>query len=367
VLNSDPVIARIADQESAHLRNADYQDLKVFNGPRQDARPRLVAVVVSCNRLQQLRRCMGKLLDSPVDHVVVVDNDSTDGSREWLLRQAGRPIDLLFSARNLGGAGGFETGIRHAVRRHDPDWIVVLDDDARPAAGAIRRFLSRDYRGCDAVAAAVHYPDGRICEMNRPLLNPFWKWREMGRILFRRGGLHLADVAYDGGACQKVDVATFVGLFLSRKVIERCGYPDGRLFLYGDDALYTLRLGQRGLTILFDPEIRFIHDCSTFQGARRVFRPLWKAYYNYRNRLILSREMAGGLFWPILPVLVMKWVWNARYYREDGRQYYLMLWRAVRDGVSGRTGISHEFGMSAPPTVANASDRGDGTSTAANP
>jgi len=235
----------------------------------------------------------------------------------------------------------------------------VQDDDAYPAEGAIPRFLSGDYRECDAVAAAVHYPDGRICEMNRPLINPFWKWPTIGRALLCGRGLHLADTAYDAATCQEIDVATFVGLFLSRNAVERCGYPDGRLFLYGDDALYTLRLSHSGLTILFDPEIRFVHDCSTFRGARRVFRPLWKAYYNYRNRLILSREMAKGFFWPILPLLVLKWVWNARYYREDGRQYYRMLLRAVRDGVSGKTGISREFGMSAPPAFADAPDSAD--------
>ncbi|WP_260008656.1 hypothetical protein [Leisingera sp. M527] len=48
-------------------------------------------------------------------------------------------------------------------------------------------------------------------------------------------------------------------------MVEAAGYPDPGLFLYGDDVIYTLGLRRRGETILFDPELRFEHDCSTFR------------------------------------------------------------------------------------------------------
>jgi len=304
---------------------------------------RLVAVVVTYNRIAQIKTTLARLLGAPVDHVVVVDNGSADGTRAWLEGMSEPRLHLILSDTNIGGAGGFEVGMRAAVASYDPDWVVVMDDDARPEKGAMTTFLAQDdmgaYAQIGAVAAATRYPDGRVCEMNRPSLNPFWHPRRFLHTLLGGGrmGFHLPDQAYEG-AGQTVDVASFVGLFIGRTAIARAGYPDGGLFLYGDDAIYTLSIRQAGLVIQFAPDIRFQHDCSTFAGRPRIYRPLWKVYYNYRNGLILYHQTAGALFWLVLLVVVSKWIWNGRLYGKDSRAYYRLLARAVRDGASGTTG-----------------------------
>jgi GT2 family glycosyltransferase len=295
-----------------------------------------VAVVVTFNRLAQIKTTLARLLEGSCDHVVVVDNGSDDGTRDWLAGQGDARLELILADKNLGGAGGFEVGMRAAVDRFDPDWLVVMDDDARPNSGTLAAFLARDHQGVDAVAAAVRYPDGRICEMNRPSFNPFRHRQVFLRTLFGAGrrGFHLADAAYQGGA-RSVDAASFVGLFLSRKAVSALGYPDGRLFLYGDDVIYTLELTRRGFCLQFDPRIRFEHDCTTFKGTARIYRPLWKAYYTYRNGLILYRKASGWMFWPLLLVVVPKWIWNGRLYGANRRKYYRLLACAVVDGVRG--------------------------------
>lgn len=300
----------------------------------------LIAIVVTYNRLEQLQVTMPRLLAEPCVRVVVVDNASSDGTGDWLAAQEEARIEVISMATNRGGAGGFEAGMRHAVEAHDPDWIVVMDDDARPDSGTFARFLAAPPEDCDGVASAVYYPDGRICEMNRPSLNPFWHPGLFLKTLFGGGrmGFHIPDAAYDGGA-RPIEVASFVGLFLSRRAMQKGGYPDGHLFLYGDDAIYTLGLSRLGLTFRFDPALRFEHDCSTFSGTARVYRPLWKVYYNYRNGLILYRQAAGPiLFWLVCLIVIPKWAWNGRRYGADRGAYWRLLVRAVRDGVRGRTG-----------------------------
>jgi len=306
--------------------------------------PRLVAVVVTHNRLAQIKLTLARLLDSPVDHVVVVDNRSNDGTQEWLRQVQDPRLHPIFHEHNRGGAGGFEAGMRAAVTTFDPDWIVVMDDDARPKLGALQAFLSRDFDGAGAVASAVYYPDGRVCEMNRPSLNPFWSGAVFLKTLLGQGrrGFHLSDRAYRG-AGQTVDAASFVGLFISRKAISSVGYPDGALFLYGDDVIYTMKMTRAGFVIRFSPELEFEHDCSTFEGAARVYRPLWKVYYTYRNGLILYRVAAGWLFWPVLLVVIPKWLWNGRLYKADRGKYYVKLCCAIWDGVRGQTARPRKF------------------------
>lgn len=307
----------------------------------------LVAVVVTHNRLEKLRETLARLLDSPLADLtalVVIDNVSDDGTAEWLAGIGDARLVVQRSAANIGGAGGFEAGMRLAVDRFDPDWIVVMDDDARPAPGALAAFLDEDRSGYDAWAAAVRHPDGRICDINRPSINPFWNRAAFRRTLLGGGreGFHLGpdDFAADAGL-RDVDAASFVGLFLSRDAIARAGYPDGSLFVYGDDVLYTLRLTAAGGRIAFDPALRFEHDFSTIAAGERRFRPLWKSYYHHRNLLMVYRMAAGWLFWPALLVVLPKWLSKLRHHSGERAAFLRYMSRAVRDGVTGRTDIDH--------------------------
>lgn len=307
---------------------------------------RLVAVVVTHDRLAQLQTTLAALLAAPPEHlaaVLVVDNASSDGTAAWLDGQQDARLTVLRHTRNLGGAGGFETGMKRAMDDLAPDWIVVMDDDARPAPGTLAAFHAADRSGHDAWAAAVRHPDGRICDINRPSINPFWNRAAFLRTATGRGreGFHLGAPDYEGEALRAVDAASFVGLFVSAAAIGRIGYPDGRLFVYGDDVLYTLKLRRAGGSIAFDPALRFEHDFSTIDAGERRFRPLWKSYYHYRNLLIVYRAAAGWLFWPALMAVLPKWYSKARHHGADRATFLRLLRRAMRDGLAGRTGVDH--------------------------
>jgi GT2 family glycosyltransferase len=189
------------------------------------------------------------------------------------------------------------------------------------------------------VAAAVYYPDGEICEMNRPSRNPFADPRAFLRTALRgRRGFHLKAVDYSGPIIP-VDVTSFVGFFISAGAVERVGYPDGRLFVYGEDGLYTLALSQSGGRILFAPDLRFDHDCRSIQDGR--FRPLWKVYYYHRNLLMLYRRAAGPWFWPAMAVIGPRWLFKTRAHGGERRAFLALLGRAWRDGLAERAPVDH--------------------------
>lgn len=311
----------------------------------------LCAVVVTYNRLEQLKVTVARLLEAAPEHLahlVVVDNASTDGTAEWLAGVDDPRLEVLTSAVNDGGAGGFHRGLAHARGAFDPDWYVIMDDDGRPEPGALAVFHGADKRGWDAVAAAVYLPGGlEICDMNRPCFNPFWSWPAFRRTLRKgRRGFHLAAPDYraadaPGGGVMAVDVSSFVGLFIARSGLERAGLPDGSLFVYGDDGLYTLGLSAAGGKIAFMPRIRFEHDCQTLEAGSGRFQPLWKAYYYHRNLLMLYRAAAGVWFWPALALILPKWLLKARAHGGQRLAFVRLLLRAVRDGLRRRTGTDH--------------------------
>lgn len=310
---------------------------------------RLVAVVVTYNRLAQLKITVGRLLECAPDElstVLVLDNASTDGTADWLasMKDTDPRLDVLRNHRNTGGAGGFERGMRHAVTAYDPDWLVLMDDDGRPAPGVLGAFLASDRSGADAWAAAVYHPDDRICDMNRPSINPFWRRSVLFRTLLGKGrnGFHIGSAEYNADEPCDVDGTSFVGFFISRAGVQRAGYPDGRLFLYGDDVLYTLGLREKGGRILFDPTLKFEHDFTTIDEADRRFRPIWKSYYHYRNLLMVYRLCSGPFFALVFPAAAGKWLLKARYHQGERRIFVGLVLRALRDGLLSRTDVELE-------------------------
>lgn len=313
-------------------------------GSSGPARPlTIVAVVVTHNRLAQLEQTIDRLLAEPVDHVVLVDNASTDGTAARFGQHPDPRLHLITMTVNSGGAGGFQEGVRQAVALYDPDWCVVMDDDARPEPGAIARFRAMDLTGLGGVAAAVYAADGSICDMNRPWVNPFWDRAAFLRTLMGRGrmGFHLPDAAYTAPQTSAIDGASFVGLFVSRAAIAATGLPDGRLFIYGDDVMYTLSMRRAGQRLAFAPGIRFEHDFKTFAAASLAFRPLWKTYYHHRNLLFVYHSAAGLMFWPALVLILPKWLMKARHYDADRGTYLRLLGLALMDAMRGKLNRSH--------------------------
>ncbi len=302
--------------------------------------PRLVALVVTHNRKAHLEVTVARLLAEAVDAVMVVDNASTDGTSDVLTGLADPRLHVLTLSQNRGGAGGFEEGLKAVVDRFDPDWCVLMDDDARPEPGAMAAFQTRAddalKAGYEAIAAAVYYPDGRICDMNRPWRNPFWHLADFRQSLFGgRAGFHLKDEDYTATTPVPIDGTSFVGFFLSRQGQKRAGLPEGDLFIYADDVIYTLNMTLKGGKVGFLPPVRFEHDCATYQqGGGDIYRPLWKVYYNYRNSLLAYRVAAGPvLFWPVFLLAAVKWRIRARHAGAD-RATYLRLYRmALSDAL----------------------------------
>lgn len=305
----------------------------------------ICAIVVTFNRREKFQRTLRRLLEEAVDQVIVIENGSTDGTRTWLHGQRDDRLTVLEQAVNGGGAQGFETGLREARARFDPDWYLLMDDDARPMPGAVAAFRATLPRPEGAVLAAVHFPDGAICEMNRPWRNPFWHWDVFRDTFLKLGGrraFHIPDAAFHASTPLPIDGGSFVGLFLPRAALDRCGYPDGRMFIYGDDVHYTLRQARAGLPNAFDPRICFEHECATaLHGA--AMRPFWKTYYHHRNLFRVYRLAVGPvLFWPLMLLLLPRWLTKGGALPPAERQTYRALIRlAVGDALRGRFDRTH--------------------------
>jgi rhamnopyranosyl-N-acetylglucosaminyl-diphospho-decaprenol beta-1,3/1,4-galactofuranosyltransferase len=301
---------------------------------------KIAAVIVTFNRLDKLKDTLEKTFSEPFSAVVVVNNCSTDGTGKWLDELGDSRLHIIHSPSNQGGAGGFHQGFEYAAKRlPNCDWLVAFDDDAYPQPGTLVSFDGLDIPSeVGSVAAAVYLPDGRISEMNRPSVNPFWHLKKFVSTSFKgRQGFHVDDEDYKRTDHKEIDASSFVGFFLRLSLIRegRIGLPRTELFIYADDIIYVLEMRKAGVRHWFTPWLEFSHDCQTLVNQKDVYHPLWKVYYVFRNRLEMYRIATGVLVPLVWLVRIPAFLMAVRHYEPKERSSFLKVaFIAIRDGLA---------------------------------
>lgn len=92
-------------------------------------------IVVTYNRKEELINNINSILlqKKKFDKYYIIDNCSSDGTYEFLVEQnilKNEFIKYILLDKNIGGAGGFYTGLRFAYE-DGYDFICMMDDDGK--------------------------------------------------------------------------------------------------------------------------------------------------------------------------------------------------------------------------------------------
>jgi rhamnopyranosyl-N-acetylglucosaminyl-diphospho-decaprenol beta-1,3/1,4-galactofuranosyltransferase len=192
-----------------------------------DPQRRIVAVVVTHNRLNLLQRLIPRVVETKgLDEILVVDNASTDGTEAWLREQADAgavPVHTRHLAENTGGAGGFHDGLAWAVER-GADLVWLMDDDGVPDPDCLERLL--EHEGSLDFWGPVVVDEADATRLVFPIRLPGG-----ARVVH---ALADAEAAARGGLIADV-VIPFNGVVVTRELVERIGLPRSEFFIWGDD------------------------------------------------------------------------------------------------------------------------------------
>ncbi len=265
--------------ESFDEKRPETRPVPIVTNPQvASVQGRVAAVIVTYNRLAKLPKTLETVLAQSYgcDWVVVVNNNSTDGTREYLEGLDNPKLEILHLDENLGGAGGFEHGMARGYNL-GADYVWIMDDDCYPEAEALEillreRDLSSQSLGYDVPFACslVKFIDGSLCEMNNPITT--WDWPR----------------AYlDGRKSLLITECTFVSVLVPRWAIEEHGLPLGEYFIWFDDKEYTKRLTRHYGPGIIALDSLVVHDMGVNAGVnyRMIDESnVWKFEKGARNQ-----------------------------------------------------------------------------------
>lgn len=248
----------------------------------------VAAVVVTYNRKVLLKEAIDALLaqSSPEADVLVVDNASTDGTKEYIADYIAQDkIIYINTGENLGGAGGFNFGMRQACEA-GYKYIWIMDDDAIVKKNALEELLNADHLlkgNYGYLSSAVFWTDGKPCVMNRPKLIKDWT----------------NDLEYLADGLVRTYYSTFVSFFVKASTVDELGLPIKDFFIWGDDVEYSNRLSKKYPCYVVGKS-KVIHKTKDNNGsniAKEQGDRIDRYKFAYRNECVIAREngMKGRL------------------------------------------------------------------------
>lgn len=294
---------------------------------------KVIAVVVTYNRSQLLKRNIACLRKNSPHAIIVVNNGSTDDTGEWLAEQT----DLIvITQANVGGSGGFYTGIQQAMER-GADWIWCMDDDVFPRPDCLSNLLDHTASEEVGILAPRRLMEDNIFTNDFQAVNLTNPFTSMYKKKLKKQVIN-KPVEILGTA--------FEGLFIRKEAVEKIGLPNKDLFIFCDDTDYCLRAVLAGYKILYipsalmDKEKFFSNDTWNERNKKKK----WKRFYQIRNSTYLNHHY--GRNWGVKYIRgfngVIGYIAIALFTCPFSDAYSLKdvakLWKAYQDGIQEKLG-----------------------------
>lgn len=240
---------------------------------------KVIAVVVTYNRKELLKECIEALLNQDYKNcqVLIIDNASTDGTKEYIEKYIDNEnVIYKNTGANLGGAGGFNFGMKEAYKI-GCDFVWLMDDDCIVHKDSLLKLIEADnnLKGkYGFLSSKVLWKDNTICKMNIPK-KTFASWLKN----------------YDLNM-QKIAMASFVSLFIKSDVIKELGLPIKEFFIWTDDWEYTRRISRKYESYYISNSV-VTHKSKSNIGAsidQEDGERLERFKYLYRNDVVLYRR-----------------------------------------------------------------------------
>lgn len=296
---------------------------------------KVAAIVVTYNRKGELIKNIQAILSQSflIDRYYIIDNHSSDGTEEYLYKEGilqNPIIKYVYLDENIGGAGGFYTGLKMAYD-DGYDFICLMDDDGRPADADMMKNLIEQ-------AQCIYSTKKEL------LLNSLVCGDSNILSFGLSGGIKTKEIAAERENDNLImgTINPFNGTLVSKELVDAIGFPNKDFFIKGDEEDYYKRALRSGAFVATVYNSNYFHPIL----ERKTFKVLgqmkkgstespWKEYYRARNFTYMFKRDGESI----------------KYVRQNFRQILIALkynsqkWKTIKmiikgwkDGVAGKLG-----------------------------
>lgn len=211
--------------------------------------PKVAIIIVTYNPdIKLLKECLNsikKITDYKNYKVIISDNGSHNGVPE-LIKKKFKWVDLLENNANIYWAGGNNMGIKYALKKYNPDYYFLLNDDTKTIQ---KDWLKKMVETAESnekigiVGCKLIYPDGSLQHLGGYMKGPFMTTGKESKK-------------------QVVEVDHVMGsaLMIKKEVISKIGLIDEIFIPYLlDETDYCLRAKKAGFKVISDRRVKIIH------------------------------------------------------------------------------------------------------------
>ena len=186
---------------------------------------RVCAVVVTHNRIELLKKLVNSLENQSEElDILIVNNDSKDGTNEWLSNKKNL---IVINQKNLGGAGGFYTGIKYAYE-NEYEYTWCMDDDGCAVDSTLEFLIEKAEK--DTVVGSVVYD---IEKNDHLAFRTIYRGNNTVKIIENKNEIN--NMISNG--INEIDgyASFFNSVLFPRDIVSKVGYPLPQLFMWGDE------------------------------------------------------------------------------------------------------------------------------------
>ena len=230
---------------------------------------RVDVVVVCWNDKDKIATALDSLFalgevraDPSFANVIISDNGSSDGSREFVRERYGDRVTIVENGANLGFAAACNRAFSHG----SAPYVFLLNPDAELRDGALANIVAfMDVHPRAGIAGSRTYNyDGTIqqsCGEFDTWAGAFLRssaWGEWPLLRRFANGASLRGFGYD--VERRVDLAIGAALAIRRALIVEIGPFDERFFLYHEEVDFAKRAAAAGWETWFVPSSEAVHE-----------------------------------------------------------------------------------------------------------
>ena len=242
--------------------------------------------------------------------VMVVDNASTDGSVEQLLKTISENcweewVTVLPQQYNLGFAAGNNAAVRYLIEHGPaPEFFLLLNPDTVVRPNALRRlahFLD-EYPEVGIVGAQLEDHAHRLQSSARrfpSVLSELEAGARLG-LLSRLLKEHIVALP-PAEKPHRCDWVSGAAMMIRRQVFEQVGLMDEGFFLYFEEVDFCQRVSSSGWQVWLEPAAKVMHLEGGATCIRQVRRRRGQYWYDSRRRYLIKNH--GLLTWLMADLL----------------------------------------------------------------